>query len=330
MSADKILTIFEILPIDIVDKQLLKEYVEFCVKNSTVKIKGKTSSHHILPAAKSLPFGNFSDLIKNDWNKSELIYSDHYKAHYLLMKAVNHFSTYFAFAAMHQKDFKRGFILEADLISKDEFSEIWKTRNEKIKSHLSETVSLDGNDVKRSVLRARNRIFSKDERIKTSLRMSGKNNIIHMENCMEKMRNTKLNSIVNGKNLDKRGADNAATTMKKEYIDNDGISTTTYKENGKKLSKTLSIIEINGKTKSQNRNAKIHKILREKGKWYKVFNIFDENFEKLLPAVEVRAISAALEKCCKEKYLGKSKIGENILKKKGKSELIGLFVEKIY
>ena len=129
MKKAKIMKEVSVLSENIVDILALEKYVDFCITNSKKdKIKGKTTSHHILPAAKTLPFKKFINLKENKWNLSELTYSDHYKAHYLLAKAIDHYSTIFAFCSMHNKDLKLKRISEIDLIEDCEFQKIWAKR----------------------------------------------------------------------------------------------------------------------------------------------------------------------------------------------------------
>jgi hypothetical protein len=101
---------------------------------------------------------------------------------------------------------------------------------------------------------------------KLSIRMSGYNNPSKNPNILQKIRNTKSSTFIDGKNLDSIGTERAADTMKKEFINESGEHTTIYKENGKKLSNTLLQIESNGKTKAYNKNKLIHEKLRQKGK----------------------------------------------------------------
>lgn len=332
MSTEKfiILEKFSVLSPNIVNERLLEEYVDFCLENRIPeKLLKKTTSHHILPMAKTLPFKEWSDLSIHSWNKAELLYSDHYKAHYLLMKAVDHIATYHAFSAMHKKDFSIGRITESDLISDQEFNEIWSKRNEMISKRRLEKIIVDGEEMTRAAYYNRSRVLPEDTLRKMSERVSGNNNPVKMDGVVEKIRLKKSTTFIDGKTLDTVSAERAAETMNKEFVSTDGSVTTIYRETGKKISKTLLELDENGKTKAYNKNKAIHEKLRQKGKWYKVMNVFDETFEKVLPAVEVRKMSPGLESCSRDNYLGKSKFGSSILEKRGKPELIGLFVERI-
>ena len=147
MSTEKdiIMKEFSKLSQNIVDLEKVEEYVDFCLsKRIPEKLLKKTTSHHILPAAKTLPFKQWTDLNEHAWNKAELFYSDHYRAHYLLMKSVDHISTYHAFAAMHKKDFTMGRLNGADLIGDEEFNLIWKIRNEKVSQRRLEIIDIGG------------------------------------------------------------------------------------------------------------------------------------------------------------------------------------------
>lgn len=332
MSTEKfrILEKFAVLSPTIVNQEMLEKYVDFCLeKRLEAKITKQTTSHHILPVAKTLPFKEWGDLALHSWNKAELFYSDHYYAHYLLMKSIDHVATYHAFAAMHKRDFAMGRINESDLIPENDFNKIWKRRNEKISQLRLEKITVDGAEITKAAFYQRNKILSPETLLSMSERVSGDKNPVKNPDVASKIRNKKSSTFIDGKNLDIISAERAAETMKKEFVNETGEVTTVYKENGKKISATLLEIEDNGKTKAFNKNKAIHEKLRQKGKWYKVMNVFDKTYQEILPAVEVRTKSPGLEGCSVENYLGKTKFGENILKKKGKAELIGLYVERI-
>lgn len=321
MKKDEIIKLFEVLSPSILNIQYLIEYVNFCFeKRVKQKIRGKTSSHHILPAAKTLPFKIFSNIKQNPWNLAELSYSDHYRAHYLLTKAVDHYATLYSFTAMHNKDRALGRICENDLIPEHEFNFIWNKRNLKISQRLSEIVEHDGKFITRGKLRAKNRIYSEEARKNQSIRMSGSNNIICTPAVFEKMRKTKLS-----RNIDKIGADKAAKTMKIKGDDNLSI----YDKSAVKISQKRLEIQDNNKTLAWNANQKSHSKLREKSLRYRVLNIFNSEYSEVLPAYEVRKISPGLETKTKENYLGKSVYGKNRLTKIGKGNIIGLYCEKM-
>lgn len=63
------------------------------------------------------------------------------------------------------------------------------------------------------------------------------NNPAKDSETLSKIRNTKAKTFIEGKNLDTISAERAAKTMKKEYVNEDGETTTIYKENGKKYLK---------------------------------------------------------------------------------------------
>ena len=314
----------------------LNEYINFCLDRSLPeKIKGETSTHHILPVAKSLPFQRYKNLKLNDWNKSELSYYDHYYAHYLLYLAIDHISIVYAFCCMHNKDIVNGRITKDDLIPKDVFRTIYKDRNMNISKFQRELIYFEGELMSRSrkVGIERYRNTSVQEKDRMSDRMIGTNNIVNSPGVVEAMRNTKKTTIINGKNLDTISAERAARTMNKQYTDEDGNITTRYKENGKKLAKFLNMevilpdgtLTTNAKLRAEGHSER----LIAKGNFYRVLNVFDSAYEEFLPAIEVRKLSPGLESKTKENFLGKSKFGSTTLHKKGKQHLIGLYVEKL-
>jgi len=108
-------------------------YVKFCKDNAISKIKGETSHHHILPVSL---FKQYSDLKLNAWNGVHLTYANHYKAHYLLTKAIDDFGQLSAFVKMNNCDIKNGKIEEKDLIPAEEFQNLMELRGKKHKIYL--------------------------------------------------------------------------------------------------------------------------------------------------------------------------------------------------
>jgi hypothetical protein len=155
------------------------------------------------------------------------------------------------------------------------------------------------------------------------------NNPTKRKDVVDKIRDKKKNTFIGYKNMDTISAERAAETMKKEFINDRGEVMTIYKENGKKLSNTMLQLEANGKTKAYNKNKNTHKKLRQKGKWYKVLNVFDDKFSVVLPAADVRKISPGLESKTIDNYVGMVNSAKGKLIKKGKSDLIGLYCERI-
>lgn len=313
------------------DYKVLEEYVDFCLEhNNKETIKGKTANHHILPMSKNLPFQKFSNLNKNPWNKSILLHKDHYYAHYLLYKAIDHYSIIYSFCAMHNKDLKQNKIKKEDCIDLEEYQKIFEERNKKISNDRKQIVKFEGIEMTKakmlSIIRHRNEDIS--HKIRRSEQMSGDNNPAKKPEVVEKIRLTKINN-----NLDKISAERAAITMKKTFIDDNGNYTTIYKQNGKKLSEHLNkeIILDDGTTttiaKIKARKKGDKAILN--GKFYKVLNVFNPDYLEILPAIEVRKLSPGLEKKNKDNFLGKSKFGITSLTKKGKTHLIGLYVEEL-
>ena len=331
----KIYTIFnERFSNYIINDAKLKEYINYCLtKNVNKAIKFTTSYHHILPMSKQLPFEEFRILSENLWNGVHLSYYDHYYAHYLLQQATSHPSILYAFTTMHHKDSKIGRIKEDELIDPIIFNELMKTRNKNIKEEKLSLVLHEGNLITRAKQISLTRVFSEETLKGFSERMSGFNNIVNQEGVVEKIRNTKSTTKIDGKNLDTISAEKAALTMKQEFLNSEGKVTTQYKENGKKISEfykekvTLSDGTIT--TKGVIRGKATVEKLRAKSQIYIVKNVFDNTYSQTLPAYEVRKISPGLESKTKEEYLGKSKFGQNHFIKTGRKHLIGLYVEKL-
>lgn len=163
--------------------------------------------------------------------------------------------------------------------------------------------------------------------------MAGVNNIVNIPGVVDKIRQTKLNTIINGKNLDTISAERAADTMKKEFLDETGNITTIYKQNGKKISdyyKTQTTLPDGTiTTLGSVKASKTIKLLRDKSKMYVLKNIFDDTYIKHIPAYELRKLCANLHLKTKENYLGMSLCGETILRKTNRTHLIGLYVEEL-
>lgn len=57
----------ELCKLDVISKDKVIEYVNFCIKkNKSKHIKSVTELHHILPKAKTLPFTAYSNLLKTN------------------------------------------------------------------------------------------------------------------------------------------------------------------------------------------------------------------------------------------------------------------------
>lgn len=314
---------------DIVNEHRLDIYLDFCESNALANIeRGQTVKHHILPRAKRLPFNQYADLNKNEWNCVILTNYNHYYAHFLLSEAINHHSILHAFCAMHNKDIKLKRIKENELISEEKYNEIYTKRNKLSSEYLLEIIEINGVKKTRAGHLNAGRKLSPETLMKASKRMKGVNNIVYKSGVVDKIRKTKLT-----KGLDKISAERAAATMKVLRTNERGEITTTYKENGKKLSKWLmeEYIDNQGnKTTNAKERAKTRShndLIR--GKWLVVRNIFDENIRLVLPLNYVRKISPALDTKTKQNYLGMSEFGKNKYIRENREYLIGLFCETL-
>ncbi len=76
----------KLLELDVIDENLLNDYIDFCIDNNEHrKILYTTAIHHILP--KSI-FPEFKSLKINKWNSTHLTHDKHYIAHSILAKAI--------------------------------------------------------------------------------------------------------------------------------------------------------------------------------------------------------------------------------------------------
>lgn len=332
MVKDRILEEFKRLNC-IKDWTSLVYYVDFCLTHhEPIKIPSTTSSHHILPRANTLPFKQFEDLKKNPWNLAELSYYNHYRAHYLLTLAVDHIAVVHSFVAMHNTDKKLGRLQHDQLIDQETYIHIFRNRNQKISERRKELVCVNGEVMTKAKLQNLTRVLSPEATNKLSNIMKGENNIVNKPGVVDKIRLTKSTTLIEGKNLDQISSERAAQTMSKVIITASGEETTIYKLAATKQSQTLNkpfIDKLGNETTLATEYGKQRSLrMRSQGKWYLVKNVFDPSMCQKLSAMEVRTISPGLEKCTKDNYLGKSKFGQNILTKRGKATLIGLYVER--
>lgn len=145
---NKILQIFKSSGLNIISEENLEKYIEFCIVNDCHKrIKGKTSHHHILPKAKNLPFEKYSNLRENPWNGSHLLFKNHYYAHYLLTKSIYHYSIYFSFLQMHNKDTKISRLEKCDLIDFEEVQQTKEYQHKMYETWLNEKVLFEGEEI---------------------------------------------------------------------------------------------------------------------------------------------------------------------------------------
>jgi len=314
------------------DWTCLVNYVDFCLTHhEPIKIPSATSSHHILPRANTLPFKQFEDLKINSWNLAELSYYNHYRAHYLLTLAVDHIAVVHSFVAMHNRDKKLGRLTHDQLIDQDTYVQIFQNRNQKISERRKELVCVNGETMTKAKLQNLTRSLSPAAAIKMSNIMKGESNIVNKPGVLDKIRYTKSTTVIEGKNLDQISSERAAQTMSKAIITESGEETTIYRIAAAKHSETLNkpfIDEWGNETTLAIEYGKQRSLrMQAKGKWYLVKNVFDPAMCQKLSAMEVRSISPGLDKCTKDNYLGKSKYGQNVLVKRGKSNLIGLYVE---
>jgi len=75
---------------------ILKEYINFCITNNDKDIEGE--NHHILPQS---IFPEYKDFRIYKDNKTRLSYSNHLKAHYLLILAIENDEMFYAFNMMN-------------------------------------------------------------------------------------------------------------------------------------------------------------------------------------------------------------------------------------
>jgi len=215
----KFLSIIYGTSLKVISKERLIEYIEFCLeKNLGKRIKGKSALHHILPRAKNLPFGDYSNLKENEWNGVHLLHKDHYYAHWLLTESIEHISILSSFCAMHFKDIKLERISKEMLIDGDLFQEKMEKRVELFNENMNMIVEHEGE------------LLSKYEIIGKKV-SKALNKEIEVDGIIT------TTAQVRGKKLSK--------TLNKE-IEVDGIITTLGCMRAEKSAKTMNIKDSNG------------------------------------------------------------------------------------
>lgn len=311
----------------------LKEYIIFCLVNDRLCAeKGVTSHHHILPkCGKANTFHDVLNLTYHPWNGAHLTFYHHYYAHFLLTKAINNRSIRYSFIMMHFKDHANARIRTDDLIDEQTFNTIMKQRNEDISTQQLTKIHYNGELISKAKLTALCRKPKDSIQIEDlRQRMKGENNIVYRSGVVDKIRNRKSNTFIDGKNIDQIGAERAAITKKTVYVNEFGNETTIYKETGKKIKLTLTTEFVNDEgeltTIAKERAKKHSKTLITRGKRYILRNVFDDNFQEILYAKQIRELSPGLESKTKENYLGMSVYGRNKFIREKRSHLIGLYV----
>lgn len=97
----KQLILNELSSLGVVDENLLRMYVDFCLDNATNVIEN-SQVHHILP--RSL-FPTYSNLKLHDWNGVRLTNEHHYIAHYILHMCIDNYSLAAAWYLMNNCNF---------------------------------------------------------------------------------------------------------------------------------------------------------------------------------------------------------------------------------
>lgn len=143
-----ILKIFLEKDLNIIDKQKLQDYIEFCQKNNKQKhTKFETEHHHILP--KSI-FPEYKNLRKYSWNGVFLSYQEHYESHELLCLAIKDYKVFKSLEATRNKN-RFGEITDSNLYA------ILKEQASKMHSeYMNNIIEVDGKKMKQSEYNMRN------------------------------------------------------------------------------------------------------------------------------------------------------------------------------
>ena len=107
------------------DVTYLDKYIDFCILNHDPDlIKG--ANHHILSRTIFPDYENFKE---SNWNLSRLTHHNHYIAHALLFKSINHITIGYAWYGMNNKDFVSDKDIPIELIGPELYEELILKRN---------------------------------------------------------------------------------------------------------------------------------------------------------------------------------------------------------
>jgi len=233
MLKNKILQEFLNSYIKITSQEKLEQYIEYCIfKNQNTKHKSDT--HHILPKADDC-FPQFKDLKLNIWNKSELLYEDHYTAHELLVQAIDNSSMNYSYQKMSERLTKDGKI---EYIDSGLFGKI----KEKAVKENAQKRKLTINNMKEQGI-YEDWVDEWNQKRQASLNELANNGKTIRENAMKTRTENVIKEFIdeNGEitTIAKLGGAKAAATRRKPIVNEDGEISTIDTEAGKKGSKTL-------------------------------------------------------------------------------------------
>lgn len=366
---NKILQEFLDSEIIIKSQEKLIQYIDFCIENNQLKrIKGKTSHHHILPQADSLPFTGFSNLKENPWNGTHLSYYNHYYAHWLFTESIDDYGQLHAFTAMHNSDIKNGRINEEDLIAEEEFQIKMEERSKKHREWYKNNTNKVTNTMEKVKKTMSKKYINNEGKITTKYAERGllcsktKNSKEWKETIgkeallkTQKIKSSKEWKETVGKEQglrqseimkvegNKRGKVQSKTKNSKEWKETKGknkvskfIKTTnsklwletTGKNKANKISKTRLSKEWKERV-GQEAKRKLAETNLRKGKWFRLHNTKTIEYE-LIPRIDLVKISNALLKSSKNSRLGKTTKSKLTLNSAGKLNLIGWYAEEIY
>jgi hypothetical protein len=140
----------------------------------------------------------------------------------------------------------------------------------------------------------------------------------------ETMRDTKIND----KNALEIKAEKSAETRKNKMCIFEGVEMTIQERANIKLSRTVKT-EINGVSLASIKNIKSANTVALSNPFYNIFHIDKGLLETNIPKKDLRKISQVLINTNKTNYLGKSERSKAQLIKNNKTNLIGLYVERI-
>ena len=367
---NKILQEFLDSNIKIKSLEKLEYYIDFCIENNHEnRIKGKSSHHHILPQADSLPFKEFSNLKKTPWNGTHLMYSDHYKAHYYLSEAIDDYGQLYVFTKMHNVDIANGRIEEKDLIPDKEFQEKMEERSKKQNDWDLLEDELGASNKKKRGLKGSNTMNKEFllDGVNTSIAkergklLSSRMDIIkgnYLWSYIRKERMTKK-FILDGVHTSKSVllAEKSAEKCREKFI-LDGVETTINEIKGEKMrirqnktviidGKTLKQSEVNAlkanitkKVEYINEKGVTTSILKESNikriklmaKKSRKFNINHIKFGIVMDNIllkDTKKISSSILNNSKINYLGRNDKSINNLKRYKKEWLEGVYIEEI-
>lgn len=243
MTTEQIMKEFKNSELEIINEELLGQYIYFCISNNLKTKQTGTSLHHILPAK---IYDNYKDLRKNKWNGTHLTYKNHYIAHAILAEAINHPSIIGAWWGMNNKDRVTKNTDGVTILGPEKYAYLFSKAQEmqskrmkgkvtcKLKNNPSKTIIVDKQEYnknrhlylantegKLSVIckETSNKIMIKKEDYDRKIHLFHKTGVKRNKKSIEKEKETKKIIGDDGLNISQRAGIKGYTTLRSKYTE---------------------------------------------------------------------------------------------------------------